>query len=116
MKIPDERLIFGETNTSAFATDGHWKYIYYLDGGVEHLFNVLEDTDDLNNLAQQGIYTLHLERLREALRQYLLKNQRPILDGNGEFKRISTTIDVNQLRATNNAAWRGPLRYGQGYG
>lgn len=116
LNLPDERLIFGETETSAFATDGQWKYIYYPDGGIEHLFNVLEDPDDLHNLASQEAGTTQLTRLKEALRNYLIQRQRPMVNQEGQFITTSMTIDVDRLRRINNAAWRGPLRYGQGYG
>lgn len=116
LNLPDERFIFGETETSVFSTEGQWKYIYYTDGGIEQLFNVREDPDDLHNLASQEVYVTQLTRLKEALRAYLIQRQRPIVDREGQFITTSTTIDVTSLRKMNNAAWRGPLRYGQGYG
>jgi len=116
LRLPDERIIFGETHYSAFATDSRWKYIYYLDGGVEHFFSVLDDPDDQHNLADSAMYQAQQEMLKEALRSYLQRHQRPVLDEHGQFRVTHRTLDIDQLRAMNNAAWRGPLRYGQGYG
>ena len=39
-----------------FATDGRWKYIYYVQGGVEHLFDIANDPDNLHNLAHDSLY------------------------------------------------------------
>lgn len=115
LNLPDDRIIFGETKYAAFATDGRWKYVYYTDGGIEHLFDVENDPDDLHNLAQSEEHQATKSQLQAALRNYLLQYQRPILDEAGEFRTIDLPIDEARLRAMNNAAWRGPLRYGQGY-
>jgi len=112
----DERLVFGETRYSAFATDQTWKYIYYLDGGVEHLFNITEDANDQHNLIHHPETADHRTRLRGELLAYLGKRNRPLLDDNGDFHIVHRELDTTTLRAQNNAAWRGPLRYGQGYG
>ena len=114
--LPDERVIFGETRHSVFATDGQWKYIYYFDPGVEHLFNTAQDPDDLHNLADSPGTDDEKMRLKAALLGYLRKHDRPLLDEQGELRVVQTPVDEDALRAMNNAAWRGPLRYGQGYG
>lgn len=116
LDLPSERIIFGETRTSVFATDGRFKYIYYLDGGVEHLFNVVADPDDLHNLAQETAVAGEKKRLKHALQAYLTQHARPVLDENGEFVVVTRQLDETALQAENMAAWRGPLRYGQGYG
>ena len=116
LDLPSERIIFGETRSSVFATDGRFKYIYYLDGGVEHLFNVATDLDDLHNLAADPSVAGEKKRLKHALQAYLAQHERPVLDENGEFVVVRRQLDKTALRAENMAAWRGPLRYGQGYG
>jgi arylsulfatase A-like enzyme len=116
LDLPPERIIFGETRSSAFATDGRLKYIYYLDGGVEHLFDVVTDPDDLHNLAQETAVAGEKKRLKQALQAYLAQHARPVLDENGEFVVVTRQLDETTLRAENMSAWRGPLRYGQGYG
>ena len=116
LRQPDDRIIFGETRYAAFATDHRWKYIYYVDAGIEHFFDVPNDPDDLHNLADSAEHQAQKLALKEALRDYLQRNQRPILDESGAFRVVERVLDLDALRAMNNAAWRGPLRYGQGYG
>lgn len=111
---PAERVICGETDHSAFVTDAHYKYIVYLQGGTEQLFDVQNDPDDLNNLIASEVLTAELTRLKAALIAYLERYQRPIVQG-GKF--IFQPVSANEpaARATNDMAWRGPLRYGRGY-
>lgn len=48
-----------------------WKYIYHEDGGIEELFNIRNDPDELNNLsaaAEPGI-----EEVKKNMRDYLIK-------------------------------------------
>lgn len=116
LNLPDERVIYGETRFSSFSTDGHYKYIRYLHGGIEHLFDVTKDPDDLHNLATSEAYQTQKEHLREALRAYLEKHRRPLINPDGSFRIEHGVIDIDELRAQNHSAWRGPLRYGQGYG
>lgn len=112
---PDERVIYGETQGSVFATDGRLKYIYYFAGGVEQLFDVCSDPDDRFNLAGQAEYAADMRALKDRLIAYLGANSRPaVVDG--ELIATDATLDFDELRARNTAAWRGPLRYGQGYG
>jgi len=115
LSLPNDRIIFGETVASAFATDGTYKYIYYPAGGIEHLFDVSTDIDDVNNLSQNPDYQEHVTRLKIALIDYLQNNNRPFVEDN-KLVIHDASLDMNKLRATNTAAWRGPLRYGQGYG
>ncbi len=113
--LPEGRIIFGETPSSVFATDGQYKYIYYMVGGVEQLFDMSNDTDDSHNLASNSTFQPHAIRLKTALIAYMLKNNRPAVKDNVLVKQ-EATLDIDTLRGTNTAAWRGPLRYGQGYG
>ena len=116
LNLPPERIIFGETRTSVFATDGRYKYIYYLDGGIEHLFDLVNDPDDRHNVAADTAVADIKNQLKQALRAYLTKYNRPAVDDNGAFVITQRTLDETAVRAKNQAAWRGPLRYGQGYG
>ncbi len=115
LRLPEERLIYGETRDSVFATDGRLKYIYYFAGGVEQLFDPINDPDDRRNLAGQGDHAAAQERLRAALIDYLRGEGRPAV-AEGDLLIKDASLDVDELRARNTAAWRGPLRYGQGYG
>ena len=115
LRLPGERLIFGETRESVFATDGRLKYIYYFAGGVEQLFDPGNDPDDCHNLAGQPGRAAAQAELKAALIEYLRANGRPaVVDG--RLLVSDAALDVDELRARNTAAWRGPLRYGQGYG
>ena len=115
LRLPQERVIFGEAPGSVFATDGRLKYIYYFAGGIEQLFAVRSDPDDCRNLAGQAEYVAAQAALKASLIAYLGANGRPALV-DGELRNDDASLDVDELRARNAAAWRGPLRYGQGYG
>ena len=114
LRLPEERVIYGETRHSVFATDGRLKYIYYFAGGAEQLFDVSRDKDDRHNLAGQPAYAESQAALKAGLIMYLQANRRPAVR-DGELLVRESTLDIDELRAQNAAAWRGPLRYGQGY-
>ena len=114
LELPGERIIFGETRQSVFASDGSLKYIHYFAGGAEQLFDVRGDPDDQRNLAAMPEYAAAKSNLKSGLIAYLEANNRPaVVDG--ELVASEADLDVDALRARNPWAWRGPLRYGQGY-
>ena len=115
LRLPQDRVIFGETRASVFATDGRLKYIYYFAGGVEQLFNVGSDPDDRYNLAGQPEYAAAQTALKASLIDYLRVNERPAV-ADSDLLVSDSALDFDKLRAQNSAAWRGPLRYGDGYG
>lgn len=115
LRPPQERVIFGESPLSVFATDGRLKYIYYFAGGVEQLFDVKSDPDDCHNLAGKAEYAAAQAALRARLIAYLSVNNRPAV-ADGDLRVEEMSLDIDELRARNTAAWRGPLRYGDGYG
>ncbi len=115
LQLPKARIVFGETRQSVFATDGAFKFIHYFANGAEQLFDLNRDADDRVNLAGQDATVDAKAALEAELIAYLGANQRPsVVDG--ELLATESTLDIDQLRAQNTAAWRGPLRYGQGYG
>ncbi len=115
LRLPRERVIFGETPQSVFATDGRLKYLYYFAGGVEQLFDVGSDPDDRRNLAGEPEHAAAQAALKARLIAYLSANARPaVVDGELLVRELA--LDADELRARNTAAWRGPLRYGDGYG
>ena len=57
---------FGEIAYYAL-TDGTWKYIYYPEGGVEQLFNRLEDPREEDNLIDNNQYTELADAMRDEL-------------------------------------------------
>ena len=113
------RLICGEyghaENATAFATDGRTKYIYYSKGGVEQLFDLQTDPDNLVNLVDDEQYASSRAKLRQALIDYLTDHKRPLVR-EGSLVATEAEIDEAALRARNPFAWRGPMHYGQGYG
>lgn len=115
LQLPEERIVFGETRQSVFATDGAFKFIHYFANGAEQLFDLSRDADDRVNLAGQDATCEAQAALKAELIAYLGANQRPsVVDG--ALLVTESTLDLDQLRAQNTAAWRGPLRYGRGYG
>lgn len=116
LSLPANRVVFGETRDSAFATDGRLKYIYYLDRGIEQVFDPVSDPDDLTDLSASAEHALRAGQLKSALIDYLAGFDRPFVDQAGRLRVTHDTLDEAALRAQNNAAWRGPLRFGMGYG
>jgi arylsulfatase len=114
-----ERTICGECShgddTTAFATDGRHKLIYYFRGGVEQLFDVDKDRENLHNLAHLPDYEEAKDGLKATLLTYLSGFDRPLV-ADGGFAIGDADLDEKQLRANNPWAWRGPMRWGQGYG
>ncbi len=112
---PSERVIFGETSAAVFATDGLFKYVYYFASGVEHFFHIEADAMDRRNLSRAAAYAPRREHLKALLIAYLQREQRPaVVDGALRVDE-ETEVDMDAWRAANTAAWRGPLRYGDGY-
>jgi arylsulfatase len=114
----EERIVCGEYgrgNGTAFATDGKLKYIYYAWGGIEHLFDLVNDPDDLKNLAQDARYDTAKHQLKAAAIRYLEQFNRPMVQ-DGQWVALDVELDEFDLRGRNPCAWRGPMRYGQGYG
>jgi arylsulfatase A-like enzyme len=108
------RVIHGVCGGTAFACDRRWKYIYYTDGGVEHLFDNEADPTDCESRAADPPCTAEVERLRASLKAYLAKHNSPLLE-DGELAVREVQVDEARARADNPFAYRGPMRYGQGY-
>jgi arylsulfatase A-like enzyme len=119
-KSNKSRTIFGEFGTAhsnggtAFANDGNFKYIYYAAGGMEQLFDEINDKNELNNLAQNQNFLSIKNELKGKLIEYL-KNQNSLIIKDEELKKVDYKIDRNVTASYNPCAWRGPLRHGQGY-
>jgi arylsulfatase len=113
----DDRVVCGEYGRgagTAFAADACFKYVYYARGGVEHLF-ASTDPEDTVNLAHSAEYTPVKARLKAELIAYLARFERPMVR-NGALVALDAHLDEDALRGSNPCAWRGPMRYGQGYG
>lgn len=113
----EERIIHGEfsgQHGSAFASDGRHKYIYYANGGIEQLFDEENDPNNLVNRAGDPSLEQEKQRLRTSLISYLQQFDRPLVR-DGHLKKVDEPVDPHKLRRSNPWAWRGPMRYGQGY-
>jgi arylsulfatase A-like enzyme len=108
---------FGREGSTAFATDGAYKYVYYANGGIEHLFDARNDPDDLHDLARDPALAETRDRLRAALIDYLAGFDRPLVQDGALVVRALALDEAahHALRGQNPAAWRGPMHYGQGY-
>ena len=65
-----------EPQQSAMVTDGRWKYIYSQEGPTEQLYDLLEDPDELNNLAADP----HNEKLVKPWREKLIAEAKRLGD------------------------------------
>ena len=114
----EARTIYGEYghgSGTAFATDGQHKYVYYAQGGVEHLFDAIDDPENLTNLAHLNSLEKKKKTLRNGLIRYLEHFERPMVQ-DSKLVAAGAELDEYALRGRNPCAWRGPMRYGQGYG
>jgi arylsulfatase A-like enzyme len=108
------RVTFGETPYSCAAIAENYKYIYYAAGGQEQLFDVVNDPDDMTNLARVPERKGDLERLRSMLVDYLQRRSSDLVS-NGSLVSRPSDIDPANLRRKNSLACRGPMRGGMGY-
>ncbi len=113
------RWIFGYSNVQDglyMATDGEWKYLYYVCGGLEQLFNVKNDPNELINLVKDSHYKVIVEegrsRLAAKFPQLVEADQ---LSSSGLKFTEPPADDEDETRSLNPYAWKGPMRYGSGH-
>lgn len=113
------RWVFGYCDVQDglyMATDGEWKYLYYVCGGQEQLFNVNHDPGELVNLADHANYKETLaegrSRLAEKFPQLAQSEQRSAA---GLKHTEPPAEDEDEIRSLNPFAWKGPMRYGSGH-
>lgn len=99
---------YGYGNTAHYGlTDSRMKYMYWVEGGIEQLFNVTEDPNECHDLSQDLSYADELNKWRSRLIAELEKHG----DGNmqnGELvKSTPTPIDEKQLRQRSSFNTRG---------
>ncbi|MFP4354709.1 MAG: sulfatase-like hydrolase/transferase [Phycisphaerae bacterium] len=114
---PPRQFTCGEIGQTAFCTDGRYKYIWYVAGGAELLFDTAEDPEERVNLAGRGDHCEVQTRLRDQLIAYLQRFDRPMAAG-GKLQAVQVDTGPDALRAArakNPFANRGDMRYGQGY-
>jgi len=69
----------------------------------------------LHNLSHSAEHEGDMEQLKAALIDYLERFERPLVE-DGRLVVLDADLDEYALRGRNPCAWRGPMRYGQGYG
>ena len=107
-------VVCGEGRDSAFCTDGRWSYLYYPHGGVEQLFDNAGDPENLCDLSVASDAADVKQALQQALVQHLDAFERPMVK-DGRLAEFEAKVEPVQARRANPCAWRGPMRYGQGY-
>ncbi len=111
----NERWVFGYRNDLHglyMATNGRWKYLYYVADGEEQLFDLSQDPNECDNLAGQSA---HGDRLATC-RCMLLQQFKELADETGQsdtgLKMEQVELDESRIKAMNPMAWWGPIRYG----
>jgi len=99
---------YGYGNTAHYGlTDSRMKYMYWVEGRIEQLFNVTEDPNECHDLSQDLSYADELNKWRSRLIAELEKHG----DGNmqnGELvKSTPTPIHEKQLRQRSSFNTRG---------
>jgi arylsulfatase A-like enzyme len=112
--IPDDRIIYGEIVNSAFAVDKNNKYIYYQNGGVEQLFNPVQDPDDLHNLIKLPEYKEVHNHLQTKLINHL-ESHNSDKTKNCKFVRKDLKFDEKEAMTKNLSGCLGPMRSGSFY-
>lgn len=105
-KAIERRFIEGTANSGVInyyaLTDGIWKYIYYIEGGIEQLFNRIEDPREENNLIDQ--YTkLAQEMKSELMRRYRERESDALKDDDW----VSRPVAKREERFYRNRSWPG---------
>ena len=79
------------------AFDGRFKYCYAECGGVEELYDLKKDPDELQNLSKNKTHTNKLSKLRNYVIGWCKKNNDCyMLDKKGKLRK--SKIDIKTLR------------------
>ncbi len=80
-------------------TDGRWKYIWYPEGSVEQLFDVLTDPQETSNLAARPEHAPEKSRLlAEMIRRHEARGSRAVQDGRMASQPLVTEGDSERER------------------
>jgi arylsulfatase A-like enzyme len=113
----EDRLIFGEyggVNGSASVIGNDYRMIYYPQGGIRQVLPTFGDDSAFLSETPGS-----LPDREKALVQWLAERKSPIVS---DGKLVSAEVpnldekEIRKIRRKNPLAWRGPLRYGKGYG
>ena len=64
-----------------YLTDGHQKYIWFSGSGLEQLFNLDDDPQELHDLAQRPAWSARILHWRQLLIQELTGREEGFTDG-----------------------------------
>jgi arylsulfatase A-like enzyme len=115
------RWVFGQCGAmrqgTFMATDGQWKYIYYVAGGREQLFNLADDPAECQDLAgapaARSILVECRARLGKEIPELAAGGAGPANGERPPFQVMDApALEPAAARAANPFAWRGPIRYG----
>ncbi len=85
-------------------TDGKWKYIWYSEGGVEQLFDLVNDPKELNNLSHIKEYASKKAELKkELISRHENRSSNAVCDG----KLVEKPIGCDSVRDRRNSDWPG---------
>lgn len=85
-------------------TDGKWKYIWYPEGSAEQLFNLVEDPNELRNLASLTQYKENKEALyRELVLRHTYRNSPLVRQG----KLVDYPVRGDSAADRRNHSWPG---------
>ncbi len=85
-------------------TDGRWKYIWYPEGGIEQLFDLETDPQELHDLAGLPQYDAERQRLREEMSRRHRERGSQFME---EGKLVSFPIQGEATRDRRNRSWPG---------
>ncbi len=119
--LTQERWVFGYSNVQDgmyMATNGEWKYLYYVCEGREQLFHVDHDPAERDNLAGHAEHAEMLAAARSRLAEKfpeLASAPAEQRAASGLKMTVPPEVDEQEVRSNNPFAWKGPMRYGSGH-
>ncbi len=85
-------------------TDGRWKYIWYPEGGYEHLFDLQTDPRELRNLANQPDYQEKRVALQQEMIDRHFARRSPLVEDGRLVKKPVSDVPAHDSR---NLMWGG---------
>jgi arylsulfatase A-like enzyme len=94
-------------NQCYMATDGRWKYCYAQAGGVEELYDMEEDPEEISNLSGDAGQSSRVSELRDAVIDWCRVNRdEKMLDAAGNLVRSDWQMPAERPRLPGSYGWR----------